>query len=212
MLALIGLFGGTFNPIHYGHLLICEGIREEFGLEKTVFIPAKTPPHKESKKIIRPYDRLEMVRLAIEDNPSFEVSDIEMKREGASYTVDTLNTYNKLYGSDNLGLIVGADSLVNFETWRNYRDIFGLAYIFVASRPDTDNKLLENSIIKFTNQFGARIYKYSLRVMDYSSTEIRRRVKEGLSIKYLVPPNVEEYIYNNQLFIEDDPEVGNGNQ
>lgn len=198
---MIGLMGGTFNPIHYGHLLMCEGIREEFELEKVVFMPAKVPPHKEHAKIIQAYDRLKMVKLAIKGNPYFETSDLEMKREGSSYTIDTVKIYNEKYGRDNLGLIIGADSMVQFETWKEYREIFKRATILVASRPDTNENALKSSIIKFTSQFGARIFKYSGKAMDYSSTEIRRRVKEGLSIKYRVPPEVEGYIYNNQLYI-----------
>ncbi len=207
---MIGLFGGTFNPIHYGHLLICEGIREEFKLEKVVFIPTKTPPHKNNMQIIQASHRLEMVKLATEHNPFFEVSDIEMKRNGSSYTIDTLKIYNSLHGNDRIGLIVGADSLVNFETWRNYKEIFSMADIFVSSRPDTDSHILNSIIHKFKSEFGATINKYSLRAMDYSSTEIRGRVSKGLSIKYLVPPAVEEYIYKAQLYFDNSDEDTNG--
>lgn len=199
---MIALFGGTFNPIHYGHLLICEGIREEFDLEKVVFIPAKTPPHKDTSEIIQATHRLEMVKLATESNPYFEVSDIEMNRDGSSYTIDTLRTYKDLYNNQGIGLIVGADSLIHFESWRNYEEILSLAHVFVASRPDTDEKILDNCINKFTSQLGATIYKYSLRVMDYSSTEIRHRVSKGLSIKYLAPSSVEDYIYNAKLYLD----------
>ncbi len=193
--------GGTFNPIHYGHLIMCEGIREEFSLEKVIFIPAKIPPHKANSKIAEAYDRIRMVRLAIADNPFFEASDSEMKRDGSSYTVDTLKFFKELYGSQkNLGLIVGADSLVQIETWRNFEEIFKLASIIVASRPDTQENHLDNTIIKLGSQFGAKIFKYSGKAMNYASTEIRKRVGEGLSIKYQVPPVVEAYIQKNGLY------------
>lgn len=198
---MLGIMGGTFNPIHYGHLLMCEGIREEFGLEKVIFIPAKIPPHKNNAKITEAHDRFCMVNLAIADNPFFAVSDIEMEREGSSYTVDTLKACNEyLKNEENLALIVGADSLIQFETWRDYGAIFKLAAIIVASRPDTDEDILDNYIIKFRSQFGANIMRFSGKAMDYSSTEIRRRVEMGLSIRYLVPPEVESYIFKNRLY------------
>lgn len=195
--------GGTFNPIHYGHLIMCEGIREEFKLEKVIFIPARIPPHKTDNKIIEAYDRLKMVRLAITDNPFFEASDMEMKRDGSSYTIDTLMAFKKIYGEQKrLFLIVGADSLVQIETWKNFSDIFKLAEIIVASRPNTQESCLENTIIKLVSQFGAKIMKFSGKAMNYASTDIRRRVEEGLSIKYLVPPAVEAYIRKNRLYIK----------
>lgn len=198
---MIGLMGGTFNPIHYGHLIMCEGIREEFALEKVIFVPAKIPPHKANTKIAEAYDRLKMVKLAIADNPFFEASDSEMKRDGSSYTVDTLKDFKVLYGSQkSLGLIIGADSLVQIETWKNFEEIFKLASIIVASRPDTQENHLENTIIKLVSQFGAKIFKYSGKAMNYASTEIRKKVEEGLSIKYQVPPVVEAYIRKNGLY------------
>lgn len=198
---MVGLIGGTFNPVHYGHLIMCEGIREEFGLEKVIFIPAKIPPHKTGFKITDAFDRLKMVRLAIAGNPHFEASDLEMKRDGSSYTVDTLMEFHRLYGGQKqLGLIVGADSLVQIETWKNFTEIFRLATIIVAPRPDTTESHLDNAIIKFVSQFGAKILKYSGKAMDFSSTDIRERVGKGLSIKYLVPPAVEAYIQRNRLY------------
>lgn len=203
---MVGLFGGTFNPIHYGHLLLCEGIREEFELDKIIFIPAKIPPHKDSNKIIQADYRLAMVKLAIDGNPNFEVSDIELKREGSSYTVDTLKLYSDKIESKNIGLILGADSIIQFETWRSYTEIFNLANIFVAMRPGINFYEVEDAINRYRDRFGARIYTYNQRQMDYSSTEIRRRVKAELSIKYQVTPAVEEFIRSNNLYIED----GNG--
>ncbi len=197
---MLGIMGGTFNPIHYGHLLMCEGIREEFSLEKIIFIPAKIPPHKNNGIIIDAHDRFHMVELAITSNPFFIASDIEMSREGSSYTVDTLKILKEKANNKQLSLIVGADSLVQFETWRDYREIFELAVIIVASRPDTEEDYLNNYINRFKTQFGANIKKYSGKAMDYSSTEIRRRVEIGLSIKYQVPPEVESYIYKNGLY------------
>ncbi|HHU90992.1 MAG TPA: nicotinate-nucleotide adenylyltransferase [Clostridiaceae bacterium] len=197
---MLGIMGGTFNPIHYGHLLMCEGIREEFSLERIIFIPAKIPPHKDNSKIIGAHDRFRMVELAISDNPFFMASEIEIKRKGSSYTVDTLRTVKEQTNNKEISIIVGADSLIQFETWKDYREIFKLAVIIVASRPDTEEDILISYINKFKKEFGADILKYSGKAMDYSSTEIRRRVEMGLSIKYQVPPVVERYIYKNRLY------------
>lgn len=198
---MIGLMGGTFSPIHYGHLLICENIREKFGLEKIIFMPAKSPPHKDIRSVIDAHHRYEMVRLAIENNPFFEVSDLEMKREGASYTIDTIRALTEKYNiHEKLALIVGADSLVQMETWRNYGEILKSARLIVSSRPDTEDDLLNSYINKFTCEFGAEIYKLSEQSFDFSSSDIRERIKTGLSIRYRVPEKVEEYIIKEGLY------------
>ena len=197
---MVGLMGGTFNPIHYGHLLMCESIREEFGLRKIVFIPARIPPHKTDREIIDPIDRLIMVELAIVDNPYFELSDIEIRRNRPSYTVDTLKEFRRIYGPEELFFITGADSLVQLHTWREYKQIFSLCKIIVARRPDTDDNLLNEYILKYKNDFGAEIFVSRHKAMDYSSTEIRERVKSGASIRYRTPAVVEAYIYKRGLY------------
>ena len=195
--------GGTFDPIHYGHLLMCENIREEFNLNKIIFIPAKIPPHKTDRIIICPDARLTMVELAIADNPDFELSDIEIKRNGPSYTVDTIKEFRKFYSLEELFFIVGADSLVQFHTWKNFQQIFRLCTIIVAKRPDTEEGLLNDYIRKFSNEFGARILVSQHKAMDYSSTEIRERIKKDMSIRYRTPKSVEDYIYQRNLYRSD---------
>lgn len=198
---MIGIMGGTFNPIHYGHLLICEHIREEFGLEKILFVPAKSPPHKDAEGIIGTEYRMEMVRRAISSNPWFEFSDVEMRLEGPSYTVKTLEVLSEKFGErDNLGLIIGADSMVQFTTWKRYEEILRMASLIVAPRPDTDRRLLDSAIEKLKKDFDARIYLSRTNAYDFSSTEIRNRVKAGLSIKYMVPESVECYILQQGLY------------
>lgn len=198
---MIGIMGGTFSPIHYGHLLISEVIREEFNLSKILFVPAKRPPHKDFTQIIEAEDRLNMVRLAIHSNPYFDVSDIELKREGASYTIDSVHEFRKLFGpKEELGLIIGADSLVQIETWKSYTQIMKLVTLIVAARPDTDMRLLDETICKLQGEFGARILKSSGKALDYSSTEIRERVKKSQSIRYRVPPEVILYIDERGLY------------
>lgn len=200
---MIGIMGGTFNPIHYGHLLICEHIREEFGLKKVLFVPAKIPPHKGTDGLMESGHRMAMVKLAIDSNPWFEFSDVEMKMEGPSYTVETLRVLSEQYGKENrLGLIIGADSLIQFTTWRRYEDILRMADLIVARRPDTDNRLLESAVARLKAEHGARIHLSATDVYDFSSTRIRSRVKEGLSIKYMVPEPVERYILEHRLYTE----------
>lgn len=198
---MIGIMGGTFSPIHFGHLLMCEHIWEEYHLEKIIFMPAKTPPHKDVSKVAGAQERMDMVRLAIAGNPHFEVSDLEMRREGASYTVDTLAALKEIYGEhQELGLIIGADSLMQLETWRNPQGILSLATLIVASRPDT----LESNVLctaeRLREKYGARILISKHRAMNYSSTEIRERVKNGQTIRYFVPAEVEAYIYAHGLY------------
>jgi nicotinate-nucleotide adenylyltransferase len=198
---LLGVIGGTFNPIHYGHLLISEAIREEFALEKILFVPAQIPPHKDINRVAEAEHRLEMARLATKDNPFFEVSDIEMKREGASYTVDTLLGFKALFGPETqLSLIVGADAIVQLTTWRRFEEIIRLCRFIVARRPDIDDDVLDKTIDHLVGGYGAVIKKSKAVAMPYSSTEIRERVSKGLSIRYRVPPCVEDYIQEHRLY------------
>ncbi len=198
---MLGVFGGTFSPIHYGHLMICEAIREEFGLDRILFVPAQIPPHKDINRVAEAEHRLEMTRLAIMDNPFFEVSDIEMKREGASYTVDTLLAFKALYGPETqLSLIVGADSIVQLTSWRRFEEIIRLCRFIVARRPDTSDDVLDKAIDHLVSDYGAVIKKSKAVAMPYSSTEIRERVSSGLSIRYRVPPCVEHYIQEHRLY------------
>ena len=198
---MLGLMGGTFDPVHYGHLLMCENIREEFNLDKILFIPDRLPPHKSINSITDAEDRLRMVRLAVKGNPWFEVSDIEMRRASASYTVDTLKILNgTLHEKEKLYLIMGSDSFVQIESWKNYREIFNQTALIIAQRPDTDEILLGELINKYKRAMNAEILKSKHKPMAYSSTEIRERVKKGLSIRYMVPPEVEDYIYEKGLY------------
>jgi nicotinate-nucleotide adenylyltransferase len=189
----IGILGGTFDPIHLGHLILAEQLAEKYGLEEIIFIPSASPPHKNNKKVSSAQDRFKMTGLAIEDNPLFSISDIELKRKGKSYTVITVQKLKKLYPKSKLFLLCGSDVLNELKTWRSPDEIYKLIKVIIGVRPGynkikKDNKYAKKSIIEQING------------LEVSSTEIRERVKKGKSIRYLVPAKVEEYIKAKGLY------------
>jgi len=216
----IALFGGTFNPVHYGHLRLAEEVREGLEFEKVVFVPAAIPPHKGGSDTIAAEKRLEMTGLAIKGNPGFEVSDIEVRRGGPSYTVETLRKFHADgHGGDkdiSISLIIGADSFNDITTWCEYEEILTLASLIVVERPHTPVKkiaeVLPESIarkFRYDSETEAYISGYktsitylSATLMAISSSEIRQRVMEGLSIRYLLPPAVARYIIDNNLYVQ----------
>ena len=187
----IGLLGGTFDPIHIGHLVIANWIREDLGLEKVIFIPTGNPPHKLNCKVTDIKDRLEMVRLAINDNSHFEISDIEIRNEKISYTVNTLREFSET--GNEIYYIIGEDSLKELPKWKNPEEILKLSYIVTVRRPNVSKYK-----IKFRN--SKKIIFFDSLEISISSTQIRERVKEGKSIKYLVHPAVEKYIKEKGLY------------
>jgi len=189
----IGILGGTFDPIHLGHLILAEQLAEKYGLDEIIFIPSSSPPHKNNKKVSSAKDRFKMTGLAIEDNPLFSISDIELKRKGKSYTVITVQKLKKLYPKSKLFLLCGSDVLNELKTWRSPDEIYKLIKVIIGVRPGynkikKDNKYAKKSIIEQING------------LEVSSTEIRERVKKGKSIRYLVPAKVEEYIKAKGLY------------
>lgn len=198
----IGLIGGTFNPIHHGHLILSEYVRENFKLDKVIFIPTGLPPHKSASVVEKPEIRLEMTKLAIEMNQFFSVSDIETYREGISYTIDTITELKNLYPTDQLYFLIGADSLFELPTWKYYEQLISKTNIIVVNRPGGANNLIGAKIKEYEDQFGGSIIEVKSPLIDISSSDIRNRVKDGKSIKYLVPNNVEEFILQNNLYKE----------
>lgn len=198
----IGLIGGTFNPIHHGHLILSEYVRENFQLDKVIFIPTGLPPHKSATVVEKPEIRLEMTKLAIEMNQFFSVSDIETYREGISYTIDTITELKNLYPTDQLYFLIGADSLFELPTWKYYEQLISKTNIIVVNRPGGANNLIGAKIKEYEDQFGGSIIEVKSPLIDISSSDIRNRVKDGKSIKYLVPNNVEEFILQKNLYKE----------
>ena len=196
-----GIAGGTFDPVHLGHLLIAEDMRTKFGLERVLFIPSKNPPHKDLGQVTDGKARYEMVKLAIEGNPDFMISDIEMKRAGASYTVDTLRALKTQYGDPiRFCFLCGADVIRDIHLWKSPKEIFSMCDILTTTRhPMTEDEFRQKTD-DLRKAYGARIYFADSPRIDISSTDIRERVKNGRSIKYMVPEAVEAYIYEHGLY------------
>lgn len=204
---MITLFGGSFDPIHLGHLRIAEDVREYFSFEKVVFVPSHLSPLKHAHSA-SPEDRLRMLNLAITDNPHFEISDYEIKKVGRSYTVETISFFKGSLGY-NPGFVVGSDAFLTLKSWKEPENLLNNTnFIVVVRRDDGVEKVLEftkdlNRKVSFSSVIDPQkpgIYLFSQRRMDISSTEVRDRVKRGLSIKYLVPEKVEKYIKDTGLY------------
>lgn len=194
-----GIFGGSFNPIHYGHLMICEYIKEEMGLDKVIFIPTGNPPHKELE--LSAEDRYEMVRLAISPNPDFEISDIETTRVKMSYTVDTIRELKKIYREEKLYFLIGLDSLFQLKTWMKIGDLSQEIEFVVALRPGyLDREEINKEIDFLRENFGTKINLIKTPLYEISSTDLRDRIREGKSLRYLIPKKVLDYIEESGFY------------
>ncbi len=196
----IGIIGGTFNPIHIGHLIIAEQAYDQFDLDKVLFMPANVPPHKRGEDIESDRNRIEMVRLAIEDNPHFELSLVEMERDAISYTVDTLQLLTKEYPDTEFYFIMGGDSIASIEKWREPATIMNLCHLLACVRDELDDERLSDQISYLNDKYKSTIQKINIPMMDISSTLIRNRTKHQLSIRYMVPDKVMSYILRYHLY------------
>ncbi len=194
----VGVYGGTFDPIHVGHLIIGELAREALELDRLLFVVAKRPPHKVSEVITPAKFRLEMVRLATLDNPFFEPSDIEIRRGGVSYTVDTLQALSEELdlARERLFFLMGADSLVDFPSWRQPDRILELATVVALRRPGVDLSDVDPEYLR-------RVRLLPTPLIEISATNIRQRVSRGCSIRYLVPEPVIDYIREHKLYLSE---------
>ncbi len=211
-----GLLGGTFDPIHLGHLRCAEEIRELFGLEKVIFVPAAGPPLKKSK--ITPFaDRLKMVEQAVRENPAFEASGVEGRRQGISYSVDTVRHFRETHGPGlELFFILGQDAFQDIARWKDWEELLSLCHFVVMTRPGYERQGLEGVLppgtaARFTPDprrkafrglGGTSIFFRSVTFLDISSTEIRKRLAGGKSVRYLVPPSVLNYIAGKSLYVK----------
>lgn len=195
----IGIMGGTFNPIHNGHLLLGEMAYEQFDLDKVLIMPAKNPYYKTISSNILEEDRVEMIRRAIEDNPHFQFSDIELQREGMTYTVDTLEILTKKYPDVEFYFIMGADSLYHMETWRDCERILKLSKIVAASRDDSYSAI-DAQIEYINDKYDAEVLRLNSPNLEISSSYLRKQMKLGRSCRYLLPDSVREYIMEKKLY------------
>lgn len=185
----IGILGGTFNPIHIGHLILAEEAREKLGLDKIIFVPAYLPPHKDTMNIAPAKVRLDLVKLAIAGNKSFGVSDLEIRRDGRSYTIDTLKELKKAYPQDELYFIIGSDLLKYLEEWKDLDEIIKMIKFIAATRPGYPLEKIPSYITTLP-----------IRAVDISGFEIRQAIKEGKSFRYLVPEAVFRHITKKGLY------------
>ena len=195
----IGVFGGTFDPIHMGHLIVAEDARAALELDKVLFIPAGQPWFKSYRQITDAHHRLAMVRLAVEGNPSFDVTDIEITRTGPSYTVDTLAELREQHPDAEFIVILGVDALREIDRWHQPRKLFELASVVGMARPGTAINL--SVLHEAIPGSSSRIRLLDSALMDISGTDIRRRVADVRSIRYRVPAAVERYIRENGLYV-----------
>jgi len=196
----IAIYGGTFDPIHIGHLIIAEFIRECLKLDKIVFVPSGNPPHKKQQHVTDENIRYKMVEEAVKGNPGFTVSDIEMGKNTYTYTYLTLQQLKEKYRDVDIYFIIGADTVLDLLNWKEYEKVFRLCRFLAAARPGFDISEVKRMIRKLEDQYGADITIIETPLIDISSTNIRKRVAEGKSIRYLVPDAVEEFIYKNNLY------------
>jgi nicotinate-nucleotide adenylyltransferase len=212
----LGLFGGTFNPIHYGHLRAAEEVCEALQLSRLWFMPAAEPPHKAPGEITPFATRLEMTRLAVKDHPFLEVSDIEGRRPGKSYSIETLRALRQELGENfELYFILGLDAILEISTWKEYRELFTLCHFVVLDRPGYDRRRLQEVLrrevhpqfqaltgeVGFRHPSGYKVIFLNTTLMDISATGIRRLARRGRSLRYLLPEAVRRYIIKRKLYI-----------
>ncbi len=183
----IGIFGGSFNPIHLGHLLLAETAREQFGLDRVVFVPTHQPPHKAGRELLPGATRLKLIQLAIHGNPAYTASDVELRREGVSYTIDTVMALRRRWPRASFSLLIGQDMLrVPWKDWAHLKRICAVA---IAKRAGTSHPRNVRGVTWLT-----------MPQIEISSSDIRRRLRAGRSIRYLVPQAVERYLLQRRLY------------
>lgn len=194
----IAVFGGTFDPIHLGHLLIAEQAYELLALDRVFFMPAGVPPHKDRKRITDSCHRLEMVKLAIEDNPHFSLSDYEINKKGSSYTADTLRYFLEAGLAQEIFFLIGADSLTEIYSWREPEYLLENGRFIVARRPDFPlSHLLEKPGYK---EYSSHIHIMDSQLIDISSSGLREKISKGCSIRYQTRDEIIDYIKKEGLY------------
>lgn len=199
----VGIMGGTFNPVHNGHLLLAENARETFSLDEVLFIPSGNSYMKDAAAILAGGIRACMLALALEGNPYFGLSRIDLNREGPTYTCDTLAQLKKMRPGDQYYFIMGADNLLTMESWKNPGLILQNCTVIAAVRGDGTESRIESAAAHLRDRYHARIDILPARYIDISSTEIRQRLMERKSVRYMLPDKVLKYIDENGLYREE---------
>jgi len=209
----IGLFGGTFNPIHLGHLRGAEEIWQAFQLDEVIFIPSSIPPHKATEKVMEAKHRLEMVRLATSSNPHFSTSDLELSRTGRSFSIDTIRFFRERQ-EDAFFFILGGDAFAEIETWKDFQNLFSLCHFVVILRPGSEKNISSSPFPEtlvpnfrydpgeraWVHLTGHRVYFKEILFLDISSTKVRELLEGGGTVRYLIPAEVEAYIQTYGLY------------
>lgn len=196
----LGVLGGTFDPLHWAHLVIAEEARARFGLDKVLFVPAGQPPHKADYTVSDPEHRYAMALLGTSTNPAFQVSRIEIERAGPSYSVDTVRQLREMHAPDvEIHLIIGADEALDIPNWHEAESLLNMVRLIVAPRPGSDLAELKS---RLPSRFYTAMQFLPMLPIDISGTELRARIASGKSVRYLVPDSVEVYIRKHGLYLE----------
>lgn len=195
----IALFGGSFNPIHSGHIKLIKAIKDNFHIQKLILMPTAVSPHKSNSEMTTEINRFNMCKLACKDLDYVDVSDLEIKRKGKSYTYLTINDLKKIYPDDKLYLVVGADMFMCFEIWKNFSDILSKASLITVPRDNVSYEQLVDYSYTLNN-FGGESFILKDSVMDVSSSEIRYKIKNNLDVSNLLDADVLKYIKDNKLY------------
>lgn len=196
----IGIMGGTFNPIHIGHLILAEQALEQYELDKIWFMPSKTPPHKVNQYIESDVHRLELVKLAIVGHPNFSISTMEIEREGTTYTADTLELLTRHHPNNEYFFIMGGDSIFQLETWYQPEEILKRTHILAASRYGITEEKMLNQIQYLNEKYQAKVKLLRVPMIDISSNMLRSAISHGKTVRYYLPESVIEYIRFHNLY------------
>ncbi len=197
----VGILGGTFNPVHIGHLILAETAYETFGLDYVLLMPNGNPPHKDIKAEDGGIHRMNMLKLAVEDNPHLRLSSFELDKTGVMYTYKTLELLKEQHPNTKYYFILGADSLFDLKRWQKPDSICKNATLLAAVRDELGKEKVKQQIALLEQEFQAEIYLMDTPNLSFSSHNIRERIKNGKTVTYYIPKAVEDYIYNNNLYL-----------